>query len=266
MKMRKASFLLILILSTSVIFSCTHSGKNNIKIYLPVSENYSNEFGKLFLFTEGDSRFYYVFYVGDESDIDRHFIFTKGYITKKTRKFTFIDFLGREIFSAKKSKEDMLVTTGLFKGFMLMNCDTTDFIKPVNILLNLSKEKLQFYYCVPDLDVINIIDKLKYYESNNLIHKEFEIYRDEVSNTFDKDTKFIMRKNGSFEITYDNLPIRKGSYVNDSGYITFFDTIIPITEKSIILKDSTVVSLTLPCASILFFRKPVSVKLPELEQ
>jgi len=244
-------------LSTSVNFSCIHSGKKNIKIYLPVSENYSNEYGKLFLYTEDDSRFYYVFYVGDESDIDRHFIFTKGHISNETGNYTFTDFLGREIFSANKRQNDMLVTSGLFKGFRLKNCDTSGFIEPVNILLNLSNEESQSYYCIPDFDVVNIIEKLKYYEENDLIHKEFKIYRDEESTIFNEHTKFIMRKNGNFEITYDNLPIRKGNFVNDSGYITYYDTIIPVIEKSVILKDSTVVSLTLPCASVISFRKTV---------
>jgi hypothetical protein len=261
--MRKTNFLLLLILLASIIFSCTHSERKNIKIYLPVSENYSNKFADLFLYTEDNSQFYYVFYVGDESCTDRHFIFSKGHISKENEKYIFIDFLGRELFTANESKNDLMVKSGLFKGFKLMNCDTADFIEPVNFLLNMSKEE-RMLYCVPDFDVISIIEDVKYYESTDLIHKEFEIFCDKESDIFNEHTMFILRKDGSFEITYDNLPIRKGNYINDSGYITFYDTVIPVVEKAVILKDSTLVFLTMPCMSILYYRN-IDKKNPMVE-
>lgn len=251
--MRKTNFLLLLILSASIIFSCTHSEGKIIKVYLPVSEAYSNEFGELFLFTEDESQFYYVFYVGDLSCFDRHIIFSKGHISKENEKYIFIDFLGRELFTAIESKNDLLVISGLFKGFKLMNCDTAGFIEPVNSILTMSKEE-PMYHCVPDFDAISIIENVKYYENNDLIHKEFEIFRDEECSIFNENTIFILRKNGSFEITYDSLQIRKGNYINDSGYVTFYDTVIPSVEKAVILKDSTLVFLTMPCMSILYYR------------
>lgn len=231
MKTSKINFIISLILSTSMLFSCVHSDKTDIKIYLPVSENYSNEFGDLFLYVENDSTFCYCYSVST-SDVVNYAYLTHGRIERVGNLSIFYDELGRRIFTTTKRHKELLINSGLFKGSKLIEVDTVDFIEDAKYVLQQIVQDEHFDY---SQKVMN------YFTEKNLINDNFNFYSDSSINIH-----LSLDNNGSFNMYFDSsLLLRSGRYVNNKGIYTFYDTIIPTVEKAVAVFDSSIFSFNL---------------------
>jgi hypothetical protein len=213
----------------SIFTSCDNSGKQKIRIYIPIVESNTNISTKLFLYTQNDSTFCYCFETST-LDVINYGYLTHGKIERNGNLRIFYDELGRRIFTAALKDDNLLIKSGLFKGIKLIEVDTADYFEEAEYILQDIDNK------EPVASPENVIE---YFTNNNLINKNFK-FRGKSSINL----SLNLEDDGSFNMYFDsNLLIRSGHYIANNGIYTFYDTIIPSIEQAVAVFDSSIYSI-----------------------